>query len=47
MESYLIDNNAPDAIIAATALVHGFTLITNDGHFDNIQDLRTIDPQRL
>jgi predicted nucleic acid-binding protein len=37
----------PDAIIAATAIVHGFTLITSDADFNNIQDLTLIDPYSL
>jgi hypothetical protein len=35
----------PDAIIAATALVHGLTLLThNSADFKNILDLALIDP---
>lgn len=34
----------PDAIIAATALIHNLVLITNDGDFGNIEGLRTINP---
>ena len=34
----------PDAIIAATAIVHGFTLITSDLGFRRIQNLEIIDP---
>jgi predicted nucleic acid-binding protein len=34
----------PDAIIAATALIHNLVLITNDGDFDKIEGLRTINP---
>ena len=35
----------PDAIIAATALVYGLTLISrNDGDFKNIPGLKTINP---
>lgn len=35
----------PDAIIAATAIVYGFTLITrNIADFKNIQGLEIIDP---
>src|SRR5690606_29953226 len=32
----------PDAIIAATAIVHKLTLITTDQDFDNIQKLRPL-----
>ena len=35
----------PDAIIAATALVHGFSIITrNTKDFDKIESLETINP---
>lgn len=35
----------PDAIIAATALVHGFTLLSrNVADFKNIEGLKVIDP---
>lgn len=37
----------PDAIIAATAIVHNLSLITSDSTFNNIQDLHVIDPQAL
>lgn len=38
----------PDAIIAATALTHQFTLISrNLGDFKNIESLRVIDPHSL
>ena len=37
----------PDAIIAATAIVHNFTLITNDKDFSNIPGLIVIDPKSL
>jgi predicted nucleic acid-binding protein len=38
----------PDAIIAATALVHNLTLIThNTADFKNIADLKMIDPHSL
>jgi len=37
----------PDAIIAATAIVHNLELITNDDHFKNIEGLRTIDAHSL
>ena len=33
----------PDAIIAATAIVHNLTLITNDDHFSTIPGLHVID----
>jgi predicted nucleic acid-binding protein len=36
----------PDAIIAATALMHGFTLITdNERDFNNIKNLKWINPK--
>jgi predicted nucleic acid-binding protein len=34
----------PDAIIAATAIVHNLTLITSDNDFKNIKHLQTISP---
>lgn len=34
----------PDAIIAATAIVNGFTLLTNDNDFNGIKKLKTINP---
>ena len=34
----------PDAIIAATAIVHDFTLLTSDRGFRRIPNLETIDP---
>lgn len=37
----------PDAIIAATAIVHNLTLITSDSDFNNIQGLQIIDPHSL
>lgn len=37
----------PDAIIAATAIVNNFTLITNDSDFENIQNLKTLNPFSL
>lgn len=37
----------PDAIIAATAIVHGLILITSDSDFNSIQDLEVIDPYSL
>lgn len=37
----------PDAIIAATAIVHNFTLITSDTDFNNIQGLQVIDPHSI
>lgn len=37
----------PDAIIAATAIVHKFTLITSDADFSNIPGLKIIDPKSL
>ena len=36
-----------DAIIAATAIVQGLTLITSDGDFKNIPGLLVIDPHSL
>jgi len=37
----------PDAIIAATAIVHKLTLITNDSDFNNIKGLKLTDPRML
>lgn len=37
----------PDAIIAATAIVHNLTLITNDNDFKNIEKQSFIDPSNL
>jgi predicted nucleic acid-binding protein len=38
----------PDAIIAATAIAYGFTLITNNTKdFKNIQHLKIINPNKL
>jgi predicted nucleic acid-binding protein len=38
----------PDAIIAATAMVHGLTLLTrNTADFNIIEDLQVIDPYKL
>jgi predicted nucleic acid-binding protein len=37
----------PDAIIAATAIVHNQTLVTSDSDFNNIEGLKTIDPHSL
>ena len=38
----------PDAIIAATALIYDFTLVTrNTADFKNIQDLQVINPYSL
>jgi predicted nucleic acid-binding protein len=37
----------PDAIIAATAIVYDFSLITGDKYFKNITELNTIDPNSL
>jgi len=34
----------PDAIIAATAIVHNLTLLTSDADFNNIPDLKIINP---
>jgi len=56
MDRYLIDNNVcveirrtrkiktPDAIIAATAIVNDFTLLTSDSDFDHIPNLKVINP---
>lgn len=38
----------PDAIIAATALAHGYTLITNnEKDFANIKALKVVNPRKL
>lgn len=37
----------PDAIIAASAIVHNLILITSDSDFNNIQKLKIIDPKSL
>lgn len=37
----------PDAIIAATAIVHNLTLITSDSDFKSIRGLKIIDPNSL
>jgi predicted nucleic acid-binding protein len=37
----------PDAIIAATAIIHKLTLITGDSDFKNIKGLKVIDPHSL
>ena len=38
----------PDAIIAATALAHGFTLITNnEKDFNNINSLKIVNPLKV
>jgi predicted nucleic acid-binding protein len=38
----------PDAIIAATALAYGYTIITNnEKDFDNIKGLKTLNPYKL
>ncbi|MCE7042994.1 type II toxin-antitoxin system VapC family toxin [Dyadobacter sp. CY312] len=37
----------PDAIIAATAIVHNLILISNDDHFKGIEGLQLIDSQSL
>jgi predicted nucleic acid-binding protein len=35
----------PDAIVAATALHHGFTLVTNDtADFDRIKGIKLLNP---
>jgi predicted nucleic acid-binding protein len=34
----------PDAIIAATAIVYDFTLLTSDADFNRIPDLRILNP---
>ena len=37
----------PDAIIAATAIVHNFTLLTSDSDFNCIAGLKVIDPHAI
>jgi len=37
----------PDAIIAATAIVHNLTLLTSDSDFKNISQLKIINPLDL
>lgn len=37
----------PDAIIAATAIVHNLTLITSDSDFAGIVGLQVVDPNKL
>ena len=37
----------PDAIIAATAIVYGFTLITLDKVFDGIESLKVVKPSEI
>jgi len=37
----------PDAIIAATAVIHNLTLITSDRDFDNILGLKIFNPQAI
>ena len=37
----------PDAIIAATAIIHNLTLITNDSDFNNVQGLKILNPNDL
>jgi predicted nucleic acid-binding protein len=37
----------PDAIIAATAIVHNLTLITSDTDFNNIENLHLINPDEM
>ncbi|MBX2898042.1 MAG: type II toxin-antitoxin system VapC family toxin [Cyclobacteriaceae bacterium] len=37
----------PDAIIAATAIVHNLTLITSDRDFENIPELKILNPQHI
>lgn len=37
----------PDAIIAATAIVHNLTLVTSDNDFNNIEELQVINPYSL
>ena len=34
----------PDAIIAATSIINGFTLLTSDSDFNRISNLRTLNP---
>ena len=37
----------PDAIIAATAIIHSFTLLTGDSDFQHIKNLNIIDPAKM
>ena len=37
----------PDAIIAATAIVHNFKLVTSDSDFSNIKGLKIVNPHSL
>jgi predicted nucleic acid-binding protein len=37
----------PDAIIAATAIVHNLSLITSDKDFNHIKGLKVIDPHSM
>jgi len=37
----------PDAIIAATAIIHSLTLLTSDADFQNIKNLNVEDPAKL
>ena len=37
----------PDAIIAATAIVHNLILLTSDQGFDGIPELKVIDPLKI
>lgn len=37
----------PDAIIAATAIVHNLTIITSDSDLKNISGLKVVDPLNL
>lgn len=37
----------PDAIMAATAIVHNLTLITSDSDFNKINGLQVIDPSKI
>lgn len=37
----------PDVIIASTAMVHKYTLLTSDNDFKNIRGLKVIDPYLL
>lgn len=39
--------NTPDAILAATAIVHNLIIITSDSDFNNIPGLQVIDPRSL
>ena len=44
----LCKTKLPDAIIAATALIYGFSLITrNTKDFENISDLKLINPWNI